>query len=209
MRHIKGFMLIWSIQNFNNKILESRGAVMTDVELTDKIKNCPSDGISAAIELYGGAVLKICNDILKGYQSEDVEEAVSDVFVALWKSVGEKRYNGQTPVKYYIYGIARKTALGKRREMTKAVKTDVIDEVDIDSGENVEERIIEKSQKDIIEGLILSMKSPDREVFKYRYYEQMQVKEIAQKLIISPKKVENILFRGKNNLKKQLKLLGF
>ena len=52
--------------------------------------------------------------------------------------------------------------------------------------------------------MIDAMKSPDREIFIYRYYEQNSIREIAQKLTLSVKSVEGRLARGREHLKKQL-----
>lgn len=92
---------------------------MSEEELVDKILRSTSEGMTIAIDLYGGAVKKICMSILAGYQNEDVEEAVSDSFVALWKAIETGRYDRSTGIKYYLYGIARRTALNKKRELAK------------------------------------------------------------------------------------------
>ena len=42
------------------------------------------------------------------------------------------------------------------------------------------------------------MKSPDREIFIYRYFYQHSIKEIADKLALKAKTVENKLSRGKH-----------
>lgn len=182
---------------------------MTDEELLLLVNHDPSKGIDVAMDTYGGAVLKICADILNGYRQEDIEEAVSDTFVNLWEAITSKRYSGQTPVKFYLYGIARRTASNRKRKEAKKPVCDDLDEVTVMDTENVEDKVMERTECELVRCLIERMKSPDKEVFHYRYYEQLPVKEIAQKLLLKPKKVENILFRGKEALKRQLLILGF
>lgn len=182
---------------------------MTDKEMIACIKINPSDGIKCAMDVYAKAVYKICSSILSGYSSEDIEEAVSDTFFNLWKAISDERYNGQAELKYYLYGIARKVALNKKRRIASDIFIDDISGIDMAGKDNIESQIIEKSQCEIIKSIILRLKSPDREVFMGRYFEELSVKEISQKLGITPKKVENILFRGKEKLKEQLMVLGF
>lgn len=182
---------------------------MSEQELVTLIAEKPSEGISAVMDLYGGAILKICRDILRGCSEEDVEEAVADTFAALWEAMVNGRYTGQAQIRYYLYGIARRTACGKlRSEKNRPLQEDV-EELQLAGGDYVEDRAIKRSECELVHALIHSMKSPDKEIFYYRYYEDMQVKEIAQKCSLSTKKVENVLFRGKAALRKQLLAWGY
>ena len=49
-----------------------------------------------------------------------------------------------------------------------------------------------------------NFKEPDRSIFILRYFYFEKVKEIASKLNLSEKKVENILYRSKTKLKEKL-----
>lgn len=177
---------------------------MNDEELEDRLLQNTSEGMSVAIELYGGAVKKICRTILAGYQNEDIEEAVSDSFVALWKAMETGRYNGSVGIKSYLYGIARKTALNKKRELAKRQTTEDIDNVIKIADVDVEREAVQKVDYQILNEMIMELKSPDKEIFIYRYYEQYSIKEIAEKLMITAKTVENKIARGRARLKKKL-----
>lgn len=56
----------------------------------------------------------------------------------------------------------------------------------------------------VIEKCVRSMRHPDREIFIERYYYRLSVKEIALRHGLSPKKTENILYRGKKKLEEAL-----
>lgn len=181
---------------------------MNDEELVAIILRDTSEGMSIAIESCGGAVKKICRTILAGYPSEDVEEIVSDSFVALWKAIETGRYDGSVSVKSYLYGIARKTSLNKKRELAKKKTTENIDQVMDFADVDVEQEAIRKVDYQILNEVIMELESPDKEIFIYRYYEQYTVKEIAEKLKIKAKTVENKLDRGKAGLMKKLVQCG-
>ena len=85
--------------------------LMEDKELIEMIHSNTSVGIRNAIQIYGQSVKTICSCILKGFPQEDIEEAVSDSFVGLWKSIGKFDDKRCESLRSYIYGIARKTAL--------------------------------------------------------------------------------------------------
>ena len=178
---------------------------MPEEQLLQLIKVDAAQGIEIAIEQYGGAVKSICKSILAGYPIQDIEEAVSDAFVGLWKSRDKVVIKNGKGLKIYLYGITRKTALDKKRILAKQRPTEDIDVVpEMASAEDIEKAVVQQSEREMLYGLIDAMKSPDREIFIYRYYEQYSIREIAQKLTISVKSVEGRLARGRERLKKQL-----
>ena len=182
---------------------------MKDADLLKILYENTSYGIEVAIDTYGKAVKTICQTILSGFSEEDVEEAVSDTFVGLWKALDRIKLERETGLKEYLYGIARRTALNKRRKLAKEHNTSQIDEVkELVSEQDVEKNLIDKAECRIIYELINDMKSPDKEIFTLRYFNQNTIKEIANKLVLKTKTVENKLARGKVKLRKQLINIG-
>lgn len=182
---------------------------MEEQELLDCLSEDVSLGIELAIRQYGKAVKTICQSILSGYSGEDIEEAISDTFVGLWRSREKIKLTDGQGLREYLYGIARRTALNKQRTLAKEHSTQNIDTAEeLVSGENVEEQIVSRSEYEILYQLVNSMKSPDREIFIYRYFYQHSIKEIADKLALKAKTVENKLSRGKHRLRQQLLQCG-
>lgn len=178
---------------------------MEEQELLNHLNEDASLGMELVIRQYGSAVKTICRSILSGYSNEDIEETVSDTFVGLWQSKDKIRLIEGRGLREYLYGIARRTALNRRRSLAKNQPTQDIDTAgELVSGENVEEQIVCRSEYAVLYQLIDSMKSPDREIFIYRYFYQHSIKEIADKLTLKAKTVENKLTRGRNRLKQQL-----
>lgn len=83
------------------------------------LRNNPEKGLRIALEAYGGPVMTICRNILFDCDPADIEEAVADSFVGLWRSIEGFREDQEYSLKSYLYGIARHTALDKRRSMKK------------------------------------------------------------------------------------------
>lgn len=178
---------------------------MPEEHLLLLIKEDAAQGIEQAIEQYGGAVKTICQSILRGYPMQDIEEAVSDAFVGLWKSRDKIILKQGKGLKIYLYGIARKTALDRKRVLAKQRPTEDFDQVpEMASAEDIEQTVVQNDERATLWELIEAMKSPDREIFIYRYYEQNSIREIAEMLSISVKSVEGRLARGRERLKKQL-----
>jgi RNA polymerase sigma factor, sigma-70 family len=168
------------------------------------LKNSPGEGISMALDAYGGPVTTICRNILFDCSQEDMEEAVADSFVGLWKSVDKFRSNGEYSLKSYLYGIARHTALDKRRALQKGIDTLPIEEEIIEAAIDLESEYARKLNDNIVHNSVNSMEEPTRSVFILRYFYFEKVNDIAKRLGLSPKTVENHLYRGKSKLKWEL-----
>lgn len=179
-------------------------AMYSDQELIRLILHEPPLGIEIAIEIYGGAVKTICREILSGFHREDVEEAVADTFTALWKSAQNYDINRGACLKSYLYGIARRTALNKKRQLLKRELRLGEYAAVAAANADVEAELEKKLEVEILRQLIIELPSPDREIFIKRYFLAMPVKKVAEELGISAKTVENKLCRGKKRLKKQL-----
>ena len=76
--------------------------------------------------------------------------------------------------------------------------------MELPSEENIETDFEKKEQEQILHQCIAQMDEPDRSVFLYRYFYGFKNREIAEMLSLMPKKVENILYRGKQKLQKAL-----
>jgi len=161
----------------------------------------PEEGIRLALDSYGGPVKTICKNILFDCSQEDIEEAVADSFVGLWKSIDRYRKNGEYSLKSYLYGIARHTALDKRRKLQIEAETMPVEEVRIEADIDLESDYAKRLNASIVHHSVNSMEEPVRSVFILRYFYYEKINDIAQRLGISPKNVENHLYRGKSKLK--------
>lgn len=176
---------------------------MDDRKLIQLIKNNPDRGISEAMQLYGGAVRTIARSILASCNAELIDEVVSETFVKLWKNISYFKENDGASLKKYLYAIARNTAFDVLRKQEKNLSFEELDEIkELESAENIEKLIEQKELSELVYQLIESLGNPYNKVFLCKYYFDMKNKEIAEKLQLSEKQVENILYRGKGKLRK-------
>ena len=176
---------------------------MTEVAFIKEIQECPEEGLKKALKTYGGAVKTICGNILGREQKSDIEECISEVFFQLWKHCS--RYNPDYPLKNYIYGIARYTALDMRKKRLRAGTVSMEMPIEEMASEfDVEKSVAEQEDADAIYREMLTFPFPDKEIFLYRYYFWFSIQEIADMLNLSYKAVENRLYRGKEKLRQKL-----
>lgn len=179
--------------------------VMTDKQLIVLLQENPDKGIHKTMQLYGHAVNTICQSMLTGCEEGLVDEAVSETFFKLWKNCSQFSPEGGHSLKSYLYSIARNTAIDMRRKNRCNMESLYEEnEQELISDAVVEEEAQKNILKNILHQVIQLLGEPDSCVFIYKYFLCMKNKEIAQKLHIPEKRVENILYRGKGKLKKML-----
>lgn len=178
---------------------------MTDQELLILLKENHEQGIHTLMNIYGGAIATICRNFLYDCCESDVEEAVADTFIHFWRNRNQFQFNQKYSLKSYLYAIARNAARDIRRRQKKA---DIfpLDELSLDlpSDINIEDEFERKQCEAILHTCLEQMKEPDKSVFLYRYFYGYRIQSIADTLHLSSKQVENILYRGKEKLRKDL-----
>lgn len=161
--------------------------------------------IHKLIMMYGGSISTICRNFLYDCTEEDVEEAIADTYIHFWKNRDKFVLNEKYSLKSYLYAIARNAARDKRRKLKKADIYSLEElELQLPSGENVEDTYIRKEQEAILHTCLEQMKEPDKSIFLYRYFYGYKIADIGKMLDLPSKKVENILYRGKEKLRKDL-----
>ena len=152
------------------------------------------------IERYNAYVSTIVYQII-GHRLgwADLEETVSDVFVALWRHADKVQPD---KVRAYIGTVARNAAKSKLRSCGQELALDdnilVIDT-------NSPERILERDElQRLVRQAVLSMEYPDREIFLRFYFYGQKLDVICEALNLSLSAVKSRLFRGREKLKKTL-----
>ena len=77
-----------------------------------------------------------------------------------------------------------------------------------DEAPGTEGFVIKKEEELIVRQVVAKMEEPDKTIFAMRFFHEYKIKEIALKLGLSEKQVENRLFRSKRALKKKLEERG-
>ncbi|MBP7222979.1 MAG: sigma-70 family RNA polymerase sigma factor [Sedimentibacter sp.] len=176
---------------------------MIDSILVNLLKSNPSKGLEIAVQQYSGLVKTIVVRIIGYDKQQDVEETVSDVFVELWKSI-----NNFDPekgkLKNYIMSIARFVSLNVYNRRILKHELLPLEEDELEFNMDLDNEVSKSINKEIIRDTVNNLPYPDKDIFIRRYYLFESVKEIAQYLNLTPKSVENKLYRGKDKLKAEL-----
>jgi RNA polymerase sigma-70 factor (ECF subfamily) len=159
--------------------------------------------IEKIITDFSGYVHKVVENASKKYlNSEDIEELVSDVFLAVWKN--QQRLDLDKSIKPYLAGIAGN--LIKNRFRNRHIEYDILDYENELTDQISVDILVE--QKEVNKSMLEALKEfceEDYNIFTMYYYGSKKVKEISKVLRISQSKVKTQLHRIRKRLKKFLK----
>lgn len=145
---------------------------------------------------------------LNGYTRNIVtaEELCEDTFVKL--AVKKPAFEGRSSFKTFLYSIARNTALDWKKAYRQHISID--DVAEFESGKrSLEDEYLREEQKITLHRALDKLKPDYREVLWLTYFEELSNKETAAVMKKSVHSVENLVYRARNALKKQLEKEGF
>lgn len=137
---------------------------------------------------------------------EDIEEIISDVFIAIWKNSGN--LNRHTHIKEYLTGIAKNVTRNKYRNTELNYSISDYEEKLFDTL-NIEKLSEEKEQDRIIKQTLKTLPDEEYNIFIMFYYNGKKIKEIAKELGLSEGNVKVKLHRIRKIIKKDLKNGGY
>ncbi|UII20088.1 RNA polymerase sigma-70 factor [Fulvivirga ligni] len=137
-----------------------------------------------------------------GMSIDDSECIVQEVFIAIWE--GRKRILSDKPFEPYILTITKRIILKKiRRGTLEANYKNTLDTQD-QGQHNTEEYIIFKDLLTHANSRIDNLTTSQKQVFMLSKNEGLSNKEIAEKLDISIRTVENQLYRATKEIKEAI-----
>ena len=175
--------------------------ILKDYLLNDKV-----DIDKLLDDFYGYVYIIVKNGVSIYLTDEDIEEIVSDVFIAIWKNSDKLSYS--TDLKAYLAGITKNIIKNKYRKTEVNFSISDYEEKIVDNS-NLEKITEENEQNFIIKETLKTLKTEEYEIFIMFYYEAKTIKEIAKKLNCTVGKVKVILHRVRKIIRKNLEDGGY
>ena len=176
---------------------------MNETILIRALRRGQRGALDKAVAQYSGYAAAIARSVLgPAATREDLEESVSDVFVALWRSAD--RLDETRPLKGYLAAIARNAAIDRLRRLRPTEPLPADDLLHADEAEGPEAQALRREQAETLRRLLLEMAADDREIFVRFYYYRQTVREIAQIMDRNESTVKARLARGRARLRDKL-----
>lgn len=132
---------------------------------------------------------------------EQVEDAIQDTFLEIWKM--KERMGQVSNIKFYLFTILRRLLL-----KNISLKQPSPDEFSDFSGSREDELILEElkiGQNEILRISINSLPERQREIIFLRFYEGLELSQIAEILHITMPSLYNLLHRALTSLRSEIK----
>lgn len=166
-----------------------------ETKLLERLKKREPNSIDEAVEVYTPYLSTVLYNMAgNSLPKEDIEEIVSDVFVALWKNADYIDLQKGT-IRSYIAAAARNFALKRLRKKTDSVCIDDIELADQSAP------IEQNTESNALWDAVMSLGEPDSEIFVRYYKFNEKIKEISKATGINVSTVKTKLSRGKRKLK--------
>lgn len=173
---------------------------MTDKELLALFREDPQYALRISIEEYGAMVRRVAEQRLPGNcVKEDIEECISDVFAALYRSF-DKIDPERGSVSSYIAVMARNTALRRAREISnRRMQEEALSDDLPETGD-----FTQRADNSELWKLVLSLGKPDSDMIILKYFYGYKSREIAKALGIRHNTVDKRISRALEKLKRSL-----
>ena len=173
---------------------------MNDVKLIRSLKRGQRGALDRAIACYSGYAAAVARSVLGNAATrEDLEEIVSDVFVALWRTA--ERLDEGKPLKGYLAAIARNASVDRLRRQRPEDPLPEDDLLTADEAQGPEAETLRREQAETLRRLLLA---DDRAIFIRLYYYRQTVHEIASLMGMNESTVKARLARGRKKLRERL-----
>lgn len=173
---------------------------MTEEKALRELQRGSQQALEWMIDTYNPYVSTIVYNMIGQKMTQaDVEETVSDVFLALWNNAHKIR-PGMT--RAYLGSIARNQAKKKLRK--SGLTLELEDNILTLEGSTPQQELEHREQRQIVQQAVLSMEHPDREIFLRHYYYGQTIPVICKQMHMTPSAIKSRLARGREKLKSSL-----
>lgn len=172
-------------------------------EIIERLKNDDKKGLTLVYDAYWKSLFISSYNLLKN--KELCEEIVQDVFVDLWNN--RKKIEIKISLHSYLYACTRYKVFEQFRKQ-KIVTVDLYEDLENRSQYSTPEtKILHEELVSQIEAVVSKLPEKCKNVYILSRYEQLSHKEIALKLSISTKTVENHITFALKALRSSLGLI--
>lgn len=172
------------------------------------IRNLKRGSEAAFKELYDVFSVKVYSVAVRsGLQKDEAREIVQDVFIKLWNHRGT--LNENLSINAYILTITKNTLISRRKKLAYEIAYKAyLEKQDLNVFMDTEKDIFYSDFEQLTQTFINNLPEQQKEIFLLSKQENLANKEIAKKLNLSLRTVENQIYRATKKIKSQLKKNG-
>ncbi len=171
---------------------------MDDKTLIQKLQRGNTGALDALIRRYTPYVSACAYRVLGSLPREELEEAVADTFVALWRH--SRDLDPSRPLRPWLGTVAANKAKNRLRAYSPAAPLSW----ELPASTDLQRQAEEKERGEVLWQLVDALDEPERTLFLRYYYEGEKLKTIAADLDMNLSTAKTKLRRGRLLLREQL-----
>ena len=164
-----------------------------------------NDGLSDLIHEYNDDLVFYINSFVNNICV--AEELTEEVFVEL--VVKKPRYSGKSSFKTWLFSIAKHITADYIKAQGKCSYTPVDEMYQLSDEENLEKRFFKEDDKILLYKCLGKLCSDYKQVIYLSYFEELSNTETASLMKKTNRQIENLLYRAKKALRKELEKEGY
>jgi len=171
-----------------------------DTDLVTQLRKGNPQAFEQIFNLYHQRIYNFCIRLLRG--TDEAEEIVQKVFVALWEQ--KHQLDESTPLPPYLFSIARYMVYQEfRNEVYRKAAFEEIANSETGFREITKDEVLFAELCDILQKLIEQLPTRQKEIFRLSRNSGLSYKEIAIQLGITENTVDTQIRRALDYLRKE------
>ncbi|PWD99512.1 RNA polymerase sigma factor [Marinilabilia rubra] len=172
--------------------------VPTDNQLVIQAKKGHTEAFSTLVDRYRQKVFQSAMGFL--HNPDDAEDLTQEIFVKAWNALDG--FDQRSAFSTWLYRIAVNKAINviRKNKIRSFIGLNEAGNEPFSTESNAEEAITVKEQKEEIKKAVDQLNNKQKKAFVLFYYQDLNMKEVAEVLGISQKAVESLVFRARKKL---------
>ena len=177
---------------------------MSSPQIDDILTRLRASDKSALKELFQQHYKPVCKTIFRFIRDQStVEDLAQEVFIRFWEK--REKINITSSLSAYLRRMAINEALGYLRRNKRFEEEELTPDISSGSDSSAEEAYLHTELQESVTAAINTLPPKCRAVFQLSRYEELTYKEIAEKMGISVKTVENQMGKALKILRQRLR----
>jgi len=177
---------------------------MPDEQIDDILTRLKADDKAALKELFEEYYLSVCQTIQRFIRDKGtVEDLAQEVFLQFWNKRQQINITSSLPA--YLRRMAVNEALGYLRRHKREDERELTPEMMPGQEDSAEEEYLQQELEERVRAAINELPPKCRAVFQLSRFEELTYKEIAERMDISVKTVENQMSKALRVLRGRLR----
>ena len=177
---------------------------MSKENLTEILQRLQADDQLVLKSLFQEHYLSVCKSIHRFVRDKStVEDIAQDVFIKFWEK--RKQLNINSSVAAYLHRMGMNEAISYLRRQKHFETEEILEQKPTDQKDSAEDQMLHSELKQNVNQAINELPPKCRTIFQMSRFEDLTYKEIAAKLDISVKTVENQMGKALKVLRDKLR----